>query len=51
MKIHIDLPNGARIDIEREPMSEGKFWALIALAAGALVVVLFLGSVAIKVLG
>lgn len=41
----MDLPWGGYLHIEREPrepMEPGKFYALVALAAGALVVVLFL---------
>ncbi len=47
MKIHIDLPWGGHLHIEREPrepMNMDKFNLLCALAAGALVVLLLLGS-------
>lgn len=45
MKVHIDLPWGGHLRYEREPLEDGKFYAL---AAGALVVVLLLGSVALR---
>ena len=48
MKIHMDLPWGGYLHIEREPMEPGKFYALVALAAGVLVVVLFLTPVVVK---
>lgn len=48
MKIHIDLPWGGHLHIEREPMDMDKFGLLCALAAGALIVALLLGSVALK---
>lgn len=48
MKVHIDLPWGVHLRYEREPLEDGKFYALAALAAGALVVVLLLGSVALR---
>ena len=48
MKIHMDLPRGGHLRIEREPMEPGKFYALVALAAGVLVVVLFLTPVVVK---
>lgn len=43
MKFHIDLPWGGHLRYEREPLEDGKFYALVALAAGALYVVLLLG--------
>ena len=53
MKIHIDLPWGGHLHIEREPMnrepmSMDKFSLLCALAAGALFVLLLLGSTALN---
>ncbi len=48
MKIHMDLPWGGHLHIEREPMEPGKFYALVALAAGALVVVFFLVPVIVR---
>jgi len=48
LKIHIDLPWGGHLHIEREPMSMDKFSLLCALAAGALFVLLLLGSTALK---
>ena len=48
MKIHMDLPWGGHLRIEREPLEAGKFYALVALAAGALVVVLFLVPVIVR---
>lgn len=48
MKLHMDLPWGGHLRIEREPMEPGKFYALVALAAGVLVVVLFLTPVVVK---
>ena len=40
MKIHMDLPWGGTLDIEREPMDFDKFALLCALCAGAMVVAL-----------
>ena len=48
MKIKIQLPSGGYFEFRREPLEDGKFYALVALAAGALVVILLLGSVALK---
>ena len=51
MNLHMDLPWGGHLHIEREPrepMELGKFYALVALAAGALVVVFFLVPSVIK---
>lgn len=47
MKVHIDLPWGGHLRYERKPLEDGKFYALAALAAWALFVVL-LGSVALR---
>ncbi len=44
MKFHCDLPWGGHLHIEREPMEWDKFLALVLLAAGALFVLLLLGS-------
>ncbi len=44
MKIHIDLPWGGHLRYEREPMEREKFYALVALAAGALFVALIFGG-------
>lgn len=43
MKIHIDLPWGGNLTIEREPMAEGKFYAMCAAIAFSVVVVAFFG--------
>ena len=43
MKLHIDLPWGGCLDIERQPMQMEKFYALCGVAGGALVVLLFVG--------
>ena len=48
LKIHIDLPWGGHLHIERELMSMDKFRLICALAAGGLVVLLLLGSTALK---
>lgn len=48
MKVHIDLPWGGHLRYERKPLEDGKFYALAVLAAGALFVVLLLGSVALR---
>ena len=47
MKIHIDLPWGGSLDIEREPLDEGKFYAICCVIGGALAVALLLGSAAL----
>lgn len=48
MKLHIDLPWGGAFDLERQPMEPAKFYALCALAAGALLVALLLGGIALR---
>lgn len=54
MKIYFKHPNGWDILFEtrprqpHQPLEDGKFYALIALAAGALVVALLLGGTALK---
>jgi len=47
LKIHIDLPWGGHLRFEREPLEREKFYALVALAAGALFVALLLGGAAL----
>lgn len=47
MKIHIDLPWGGYLRFEWEPLEREKFYALVALAAGALFVALLLGGAAL----
>ena len=57
MKIYLKLPGGVVLCCirkprpPREPMDSGKFYALVCLAAGALLVALLLGSSAIKCWG
>lgn len=48
MKIHIDLPWGGHLRYERAPMEPEKFYALVALAAWALLVALLLGGELLK---
>lgn len=48
MKIYFKHPKGWEFCFRREPMEQEKFYALVALAAGALVVILFLGGTALK---
>lgn len=36
MKITLKLPNGTKFHYERQPMDDGHFYALLALAAGAM---------------
>lgn len=48
MKFYFRHPSGWEVNFDRPPLEDGKFYALVALAAGALVVILFLGSVALK---
>lgn len=48
MKIHVDLPWGGTFEMERQPMKMEKFHVLCGLAAGVLVVTLFLGVVALR---
>lgn len=54
MKIYLRFPGGTEFNWEstpREPMESGKFYALVALSAGALAVLLLLGSSALKYMG
>lgn len=54
MKIYLRFPSGTEFNWEstpREPMENGKFYALVLLAAAALVVLLLLGSSALKYMG
>lgn len=48
MKIYFKHPGGWEFHFQRSPMDHDKFYALIALAAGALVVALLLGGTALK---
>lgn len=44
LKIHIDLPWGGSLDIEREPMEFDRFCLLCMLAAGAMLVALLMSA-------
>ena len=48
MKFYFKHPSGWEISFHREPLERDKFFALVGLAAGALVVVWFLGSIALR---
>lgn len=45
MKLHVDLPWGGVLDLERQPLEPEKFYALCGLAGAALFVTLLLGAV------
>ena len=51
MKIYFKSPSGWEFSLNREQMADGKFYALVLLAAGALFVALLLGGSAIRFLG
>lgn len=48
MKIYFKHPSGLEFHFQRSPMAMEKFYALIALAGGALVVALLISSVVAK---
>jgi len=48
MKIFLKLPSGAEFSLERAPLEADKFYALIGLAAGALLVAVILGGIALS---
>lgn len=48
MKIYFKHPSGWEFHFQREPMDHDKFYAVIALLAGALFVALLLGGAALK---
>lgn len=50
MKIYFKHPSGLEFHFQRSPMAQEKFYALIALAGGALVVALLIGGVAVRYL-
>ena len=45
MKIRFTLPWGGEFEYQREPMSEGRFYAVCFLIGGAMVLALFLAMI------
>ncbi len=45
MKIRLTLPGGGMFEYQREPMSDGRFYAVCCVIGGAMVLALFLAMI------